>query len=383
MKVICILFLLFIIASCRSLGTIPVPVNLGTPSFPSSSSEKSFTLEDSDKKKSKESSLQSFDNDKIYDPFPDIDGYSHAESYKRLISGDDYLYKKELMSQVSLNRSNLDREKCDFDKKLKVYFEFIDSELAENSIRYIAVERFDNLVLVKNKKQKENKLFYTIELYNCDNLKKRKNITKRFIKSTDSIEFDLLAGTYVDRNGFLKKLGETGPSVGLTFQYYPRNRTNYFDNVDLGFHIHFSFDHFVDTDSTFLQPKFSEEDFTNYLWSIGPSFRYINNNIFQINYLAGLGVNFLEIDTNRRNKELSDEEATRTTISGVHQLSFFYRMINDLKYGSNFVSDKLIGINFLYYWMPDALGKFEDNTSYGSYSGGSYAIFLSLKIQSI
>lgn len=293
----------------------------------------------------------------------------------------DKLAIREIMPKVEI-KDDVPKE-CNHSSHQKFYFQ--NSEVKdEKYIQYLGAKYFSNTARILNKYKKDDLTFYSIVLYDCPKGYKREKTTIKSVKNSNTAELDVLLGSYIERNGFLKLLGETGPTIGFSFNRFSKNNVNYFGEVDLGWHLHFNFDHFVDTDSSFLHPKFSEEDFTNYLWSVGPSLRYIANHHVQLNYNLGLGINFLEIDTNRTNENLSNAEATRTTTSLVHQLGIYFRT-NDFFEEYNYKREhSLVGINLLYYWMPDALGEFADNNSeLESYSGGSYAIFFSIKTQSI
>jgi hypothetical protein len=249
-----------------------------------------------------------------------------------------------------------------------------------------AAELFANTVHQKSISTKDGLIFMELDFYECAGISTRKNPTSNLLKTKSSQEFDWLIGAYVDRTGLLKQLGKTGPTAGINIQFFTPKGNKVGTKFTKGWYLHASFDHFFDTDSTLLKPKFYNADYTNYLWSAGWAGRYLFNKNFQVNYLVGPALNFLEIDTNRYNTELSDEEATRTSISFIHQLSFHYRVDNNMKsYGSiKKESDVLLGMNLLYYWMPDALGSFAaNNSSAESYGGGSLAVMLSLKFQGL
>ena len=221
------------------------------------------------------------------------------------------------------------------------------------------------------------------EFYNCETRRQRQNLTTTNISQRSTTEVDFHLGTYYARNGFLKDLGETGPTLGFTFAKYSKNDTHKNSKLNIGWYLHFNFDHFVDTKSSFLKPKFTDESFTNYLWSFGPSIRYLLSDQFLINYNVGPGINFLEINTSGSNQEITDEEATRTTLSFVHKLGFYTRLENNIKDGDLTKTDTLLGVDLFYYWMPDTLGKFaHHNSDIESYAGGSMAILFSLKMQS-
>jgi hypothetical protein len=172
-----------------------------------------------------------------------------------------------------------------------------------------------------------------------------------------STSFRFMVGSYISRQGLLKELGEVGPTFG--FSIY-----NYFD-VDKKYHngwyILFGLDHFVDTDSTLLQPKFSEEGFTNYIWSFGWAHRYKLNDDFALGYDIGPAINFIEIDTFGTNPELTDYEATDTTISLVQKFSLIMGELN----GTHFATA------LFYYWTPNILGDFARNNLDRNDLGGS------------
>ena len=196
--------------------------------------------------------------------------------------------------------------------------------------------------------------------------------------SDSQTEFDFMVGSYISRNGFLKKLGDVGPTVGINILNYNKNNYSKQFSLDLGWYFHVSLDHFFNTDSNLLKTKFIDEDYTNYLWSIGASLRYSFTDEFRINYTVGPAVNFLEIDTDGSNYQLSDKEATRTTLSIIHQLGFYYYLNG--KGSPNSRDGAAVGINLLYYYMPDALGFWaRSQAETEDYGGGSFSVMLSLK----
>lgn len=269
---------------------------------------------------------------------------------------------------------------CKFIKTINEHLETTNPSNAEDYIRAYAADNYANTIHKINIEVDKPYTIVEANIYNCPEKAQRENNTVSNTFKTNSSEFDLFFGFYLGRNGLLKDLGETGPTLGFTYQSYYPGETFGLAKLSSGWHIHFNFDHFVDTNSTLLKPKFTNENFSNYLWSVGPSFRYLVNKDLQINYNPGLGINFLEIDTSGTNSTLSDEEATRTTISMVHQLGVYYRIENNIKNGDLKKSDTLFGINMLYYWMPNPLGEFANNNlKADTYGGGSYAIMATLK----
>jgi len=194
-------------------------------------------------------------------------------------------------------------------------------------------------------------------------------------KTVQDYEFDFMLGSYIARNGFLKKLGDVGPTIGFNFKNYKEVNQSKIFNIDLGWYLHGSLDHFFNTDSKFLKPKFFDENYTNYMWSAGPSIRYHLSKNFKMDYAVGPSINFLEINTSGSNANLSNEEATTISFSLIHQLGFYY-FLDDKKT----TNQSAIGLNLLYYYMPNALGEFAaHNTELKSYSGGSFSLMLSMK----
>jgi hypothetical protein len=314
-----------------------------------------------------------------------IDGYSYIANPAEYL--EDHPQKNFILNaSTEVAFKSGAPESCELVSNEKVYFDHdVDEDLDAQEFPVIrAAEIFANTVHQKAIFPKAGHIFMELDFYKCSGIETRKNPTSSYLKSKSTFEVDWLMGAYIDRTGFLKQLGKTGPTAGINLQFYNPKGDEVGSSFIKGLYLHFSIDHFFDTDSKFLKPKFNNEDYTNYLWSFGWSGRYLFSQDFQMNYLVGPAINFLEIDTNRYNSELTDDEATRTTISLTHQVSFHYRVENLMKvYGSKSIdSDTLIGLNFLYYWMPDALGDFAaNNSSAESYGGGSLAVMFSLKFQ--
>ena len=380
MKKFNLFLILTICIGCRTLGTVPLPSLSYIPRTLHQNSPSSAVIATTSTNRNK--SMRGL-SPNTYDPHPDINGYTHASRPETLIGlHNDGHEVKEFMEEVII--LNGAPPNCSKENSVQVYLKSNDKEDAHSFIKYIAAESYANTAYLDKIYFKDDKLFIKGQVFNCQEKPQRPNRTKRQIYRNSSTEFDILAGSYVSRNGFLKSLGETGPTFGFNVSFFKPENANTKRSESFGWYIHFNFDHFVDTDSTFLKPKFQNEDFTNYLWSIWAAIRYMPTNYFQMNYNIGPAINFLEIDTGRTNQDLSDEEATRTTISIIHQLGFYFRIKNNIKYNNYSSSDQLIGLNILYYWMPDPLGEFAvNNTDLESYEGGSFAFLLSWKLQSI
>lgn len=117
----------------------------------------------------------------------------------------------------------------------------------------------------------------------------------------------------------------------------------------------FAFDHFVDTNSELLKPKFTEEDYTNYMWAIGYSGEYKLSKRNSIQIGLAPAINFIEIDTARTNTNLSNAEATDTT------LSFLQKFTYNIYYDDG-PRKRGIGFSILHYWTPNPLQSFANDT---------------------
>lgn len=379
-----ILVSIFSITSCRTL-----PINaLSNISIPSSYEEEDDnppSIEITDP------ATQSFSIPEYVNPTPKMKGAINGHTYiSHPVQYIDQHPQRNFILQASTQVAfkNTKPNGCKLIAGQKVFFDHDEDEDVDAQEYPVirAAELFANTVHQKSLSTKNEFIFMELDFYDCPGIVTRKNPTAGLLKTNSSHEFDWLIGAYVDRTGLLKQLGKTGPTAGINIQFYNPKGEELGATFTKGWYLHVSFDHFFDTNSTLLKPKFNNADYTNYLWSAGWAGRYLFNQNFQLNYLVGPALNFLEIDTNRYNTELTDEEATRTSISIIHQLSFHYRVENHMKtyrLGDK-ESDVLLGVNLLYYWMPDALGSFAaSNSSAESYGGGSLAAMFSLKFQGL
>lgn len=310
---------------------------------------------------------------------PSIDGYDFQDSSVKFMSSypnRDLIHK----NMVDLKIDTDPPENCTNEREYKHYIIQNKNMLQRNRfLKFQTSKHNANYIQMIESKYLNDKYFLNYKLYDCASGPKRTTPAEIREASTSQTEFDLMIGSYIARNGFLKKLGNVGPTVGLNIINYNKNNYSKQFNLDLGWYFHVSLDHFFNTDSSFLKPKFGDEDYTNYMWSFGASFRYSFSDEIKMNYTLGPAINFLEIDTSGSNYQLSDEEATRTTFSIVHQLGLYYYIDNPHK-NSLSKNSTALGINLLYYYMPDALGFFARSRSdIDSYNGGSFSLMLSLK----
>lgn len=241
----------------------------------------------------------------------------------------------------------------------------------QNSISYYASLLGANAVLIHKEITQGQYTYTDLTYYDCDlELQFSQYKQKRYDQDLGSL-WTVMVGSYTQRQGLLNDLGDVGTSVG--FQY-----NNLYDK-NWGFHFMFSLDHFFDTNSELLRPKLRDEDFTNYLWAFGPSYRQkITQELF-IKYDLGLGFNFIEIDTYRTNYEISDEEATTFAFSLVHKLGAYYKFNRNIVGGKDlfYGTDYYLGLSILHYNLPNVFGQFlKDTTSLDNYAGSSTAIYL-------
>ena len=189
------------------------------------------------------------------------------------------------------------------------------------------------------------------------------------IKSTGASELSLLFGRYIHRDGILRELGNTGPTIGIQFNSYSLSESS----LNHGWFVHWSFDHFFETNSKIFLPKFWDESFTNYMLGGGYSLRWMPSDWFQFYYHGGLALNFLEIDTNRTNPNLSDDEATSMAISTIHRVG-----LNLGTGGENFKTH-WFGPSILWYWVPSPLAAFAKDQADRENTGGSFALMFDVK----
>ena len=216
--------------------------------------------------------------------------------------------------------------------------------------------------------------FETIETFQID-----------WTKRKSSGELNVSLGSYMARHGILNNLGGRGFTLGLGFAVYPeelRGRPNSFRS-HFGYFFHWTFDHYSDTDDSLLKPDFKGLNYTNYLAAGGLAFRYYLGKRFAFKYKGGLAINFIEIDTFRSNGDTNDSKYRDITISTVHKIGFDVLMT-----GLGQKQDQLdiyrrslfrLGFSVLYYFTPDPLGEFANDSIEDEFTpGGSSALLLDL-----
>lgn len=175
-------------------------------------------------------------------------------------------------------------------------------------------------------------------------------------------DFTLSVGAYFHRQGILNRLGEMGPTFGLTYASFDDDKVDRPDTI--GFFVHWSFDHFFETNSKLLQPKFFNENYTNYLLAGGLAFRWLLSPSVQLHYKGGFALNFIEIDTFGPGDPEKDRELSDVTVSTVHKASLDVRPYRN--------ADWRLGTGVFYYFAPNPLGKFSADGIEES-TGGSWA----------
>lgn len=188
-------------------------------------------------------------------------------------------------------------------------------------------------------------------------------------KASGAAELSLLVGRYIHRDGILRELGNTGPTFGVQFNSYTMNDSS----LHHGWFIHWSFDHFFETNSKLFLPKFWDESFTNYMLGGGYSMRWMPSDWVQLFYHGGLAFNFLEIDTNRTNPNLTDEEATSMSISTIHRVGL------NIGWGGEEFKEHWFGPSILWYWVPSPLAAFAKDKDDRENTGGSFALMFDVK----
>lgn len=189
-------------------------------------------------------------------------------------------------------------------------------------------------------------------------------------KSTGDTQFSLLLGRYIHRDGVLRKLGNTGPTFGVQIDKYT---TRHDTSLHHGWFLHWSFDHFFDTNSKLLKPKFWDESYTNYMLGGGYSLRWMIKDWVQLYYHGGLAINYLEIDTSRTNSNLTDQEATDNTLSTIHRAGI------SIGWEGEGFKEHWFGPSLLWYWVPNPLAKFGKDDSDIENTGGSLAFYFDIK----
>ena len=181
-------------------------------------------------------------------------------------------------------------------------------------------------------------------------------------------DFSLLAGRYIHRSGILRELGNTGPTFGVHANFY---WADFSKDLKGGMFVHWSFDHFFDTNSRFLfKPKFWDESYTNYMLASGFALKMNLGPYMSLFSQTGIALNFLEIDTFRTNDAATDQEYTDLTLSVIERFGFnfaFSKPSNKIRFS--------MGPSLLYYWSPDPLAKFvKDEKERTFNTGGSWAL---------
>lgn len=192
----------------------------------------------------------------------------------------------------------------------------------------------------------------------------------------ENSDFDIFTGAYLHRDGILRQVGETGPTFGLSLTTYKKSLDNGINKHGMFFL--WSFDHFWRTNSKLLKPQFYDKDFTNYMLGFGYAYRHIFNSKIQFHYKGGLVINFIEIDTFGGGDVETDREYSDVTGSTIHKLGIDYLIRerdNPLEY-----SQLRLGPSIMYYYSPNLLGKFGDESN-DRKTGGSLAWSLDLKIE--
>ena len=184
-------------------------------------------------------------------------------------------------------------------------------------------------------------------------------------------EFSVLLGRYIHRSGILRELGNTGPTFGVQINSYTIKTSP----LHHGWFIHWSFDHFFETNSKLFMPKFWDESFTNYMLGGGYSVRWMMEEWLQLTYHGGIAFNFLEIDTNRTNPYLTDDEATSLAISTIHRIGLSFG------WGGNEggIREHWFGPSLLWYWVPAPLAAFAKDKEDRENTGGSLALMFDMK----
>lgn len=218
---------------------------------------------------------------------------------------------------------------------------------------------------------------YRGEAFRC---KKEKIDVSEIIYKQDKLhingDFDLFFGSYFHREGILRELGKAGATFGISYSQYASPKEGKIPFV--GFFVLWTFDHFKETNSKLLKPKFFNENYTNYLLGGGISLRWIPYRFLQFHYKGGLAVNFIEIDTFGGGDAQKDQEYSDFTLSTIHKIGFDLAS-SKLKRDSTDPRIR-IGPNLFYYFAPDPLGKFsKDDKRFQT--GNSWAWSIDIKIE--
>jgi hypothetical protein len=186
--------------------------------------------------------------------------------------------------------------------------------------------------------------------------------------SQTQVEFSAFIGNYFHRNGLLQELGDVYLTFGLEYRGFKKSDKT-------GWYVLWTLDHFWRTNSKILKQKFWDEDFANYMISIGWAFRSKLSKRWRFNYDIGPALNFIESDTNYTNNEGDDQDYTDLTFSFVHKINLEY-IINLESDGSS----KRLGVALYTYWAPNPIGKFLDTAAdFKVISGASSSWLLEFK----
>lgn len=346
-----------LLLSCRTLSTIPVSsFNYPTPG-PSPSPS----------------------------PSP-LSGNHKVPTYTLIDSPDSFLNSVSFKNITKVNSHNVTIKKeapqsCTLKERIKVRLKSQLRSDGEELLKLKAADiKADTVHLLENNyKDGERKI--SAVFYFCNKNDFILPSTVDFYEAKDHTDFVLSYGNYINRSGVLKELGDVGPTLGVSFSTYDKDTVFNNGRTQLGWFLQFSFDHFYDTNSELLQPKFTNENFTNYMWSLGLSLKHKLNENVNFTYDIGPAANFLEMDTSRSNSQLEDYEATRTALSMTHNFGVYYKLSSNIKDKEhNFLKESYIGLSILHYWMFDPLGEWaRNNTSLDTQNGGSSALMLNYK----
>ncbi|MBT5095381.1 MAG: hypothetical protein HOM21_14115, partial [Halobacteriovoraceae bacterium] len=252
-------------------------------------------------------------------------GLGGGTAPRRIISPEQIL----LMSYVNFSSHDFDASKCQLvgTHREDGHGGLAERERVKTALRHEALLKNADTVKLKKKASGSilSKQSMQADFYRCEeNPPKLKELIEEKRRRHDHSDVDLFGGAYFHRQGILAELGETGPTFGASISSYPKR-----DDAKIarhGFFLLWTFDHFWQTDSKLLNPKFIEQDYTNYMAGGGYAYRWPITPKFQLHYKGGVALNFIEIDTFGGDSE-NDSEYSDVTVSIIQKLGFDFLVV--------------------------------------------------------